>query len=161
MLLTRVPGQKSVSERSQFWPHVGSVTLTFAALCFCSLKGYCLYIIGCLGEPWPSAWILNQNAFLLDSVCLQVAPGKNKLTHPLLRAYHSRRYLQDCLFTLLPHLPHLCSIKRTWQPHPSKMVILRHLSAIFLVSQLIPCLRTPCLLVNWPGMWPVERAWTP
>ena len=32
---------------------VGSVsfTLTFASRCFCSLKGYCLYIMACLREP--------------------------------------------------------------------------------------------------------------
>ena len=37
--------------------HVGfvSFTLTIASHCFCSLKGYCLYIMAFLREPCPSA----------------------------------------------------------------------------------------------------------
>ena len=30
-----------------------SFTLIFASRCFCSLKGYCLYIMARLGDPCP------------------------------------------------------------------------------------------------------------
>ena len=55
-----------VTGKSEIWLHVGSVSfsLTFAFSCFCSLKGYYLYIMACLGEPSPSAWMLNQSAFV-------------------------------------------------------------------------------------------------
>ena len=41
-----------------------------------------------------------------------------------------------CLLTLVPHCFSLRFYKRTWHPGPDKMVILRHQSAIFSVSQL-------------------------
>ena len=83
--------------RGKNWLHVGSVsfTLTFASHCFCSLKRYCPYIMASLGEPCPSAWILNQSTFVQDPVHLWMATGRKKLTHPLPKTGHSRRYLQD------------------------------------------------------------------
>ena len=45
----------SITGKSQIGLHVGPVSLTFAFSCFCSLKGYCLYIMACLGEPCPSS----------------------------------------------------------------------------------------------------------
>ena len=59
-------GSVGVSGKNKIWLHVGSVpfTLTFAFHCFCSLEGYCLYGMPCFGEPFPSDWILNQNAFI-------------------------------------------------------------------------------------------------
>ena len=62
-----------------------SFTLTFASCCFRSLKGYCPYIMACHGEPCPSAWMLNQNAFVQDLVYLRMAIGSKKLAHPLPR----------------------------------------------------------------------------
>ena len=79
------------------WLQVGSVsfTLILTSGCFCSLKGYCPYIMACLGEPCPSTWMLNQNAFVWDLVYLWMATGRKKLTHPFPDIGHSRRYLQD------------------------------------------------------------------
>ena len=51
--------------------HVESVFyLTFTFHCFCSLKGYSSYIMAWLGEHWPSARMLNQNASVQDPVHL-------------------------------------------------------------------------------------------
>ena len=60
----------TVTGKSQIWLHVGSVsfTLTFAFCCFCSLKGYSLYLMACLWEPCPSAWMLNQSAFVQRNI---------------------------------------------------------------------------------------------
>ena len=54
--------------------------LTFAPHCCCNP-----YIMACLKEPWPSAWTLNQNAFLQDPLHLWMATGREKLTVPSLR----------------------------------------------------------------------------
>ena len=66
--MARIPQKNGgfIIGKSQFWLHVGSIsfTLTFASHCFCSLQGYSPYITVCLREPCPSAWKLNQNAFV-------------------------------------------------------------------------------------------------
>ena len=41
-----------------------SLTFTLVSHCFCSLKGYCLYMMACLGKPCPSVWMFNQSAFV-------------------------------------------------------------------------------------------------
>lgn len=78
--------------------HVRSVSFTLILLpCFCSLKGYCLYIMACLWEPCPSAWMLNQSALFRETSwpCSSVdSYRRKKLTHPLSKAGYSRRYLQ-------------------------------------------------------------------
>ena len=50
------------------------------------------YIMVCLGEPCPSAWIFVQNP-----VYLWIATGKEEINTSALphKAGHSRRYLQD------------------------------------------------------------------
>ena len=60
--------RENVTGKSQIWQHVGSVSLTFASRYFCSLKGYCLYIMACLEEPCPYAWMLNQSAFVQGNI---------------------------------------------------------------------------------------------
>ena len=88
-----------VTGKSQTGLHVGSVcfTLTSAFRCFCALKGYCLYIMACLGKPCPSAWMLNQSAFVQGNIGtlfhLWMATRKKKLTHSFPEAGHSRWYL--------------------------------------------------------------------
>ena len=84
-----------ITERN--WLHAGSVslTLTFASCCFCSLKGYCPYIMACFRIPCPFAWMLNQNAFIQDPICLWVDTRKKKLAYLLPKTGHSRRYLKD------------------------------------------------------------------
>ena len=37
--------------------------------------------MACLREPWPSAWMLNQNTFAQDPVHLWMPTGRKKLTH--------------------------------------------------------------------------------
>ena len=72
--------------------------ICYFSLCFLllfSLKGYRLFIISCPREPYPFAWKLIQSAFVQDHIHLWMATGRKKLTHPLLEACHSRRYLQD------------------------------------------------------------------
>ena len=62
------------------WLHVVSVsfTLILASGSFCSLKGHCPYIMACLGEPCPSTWMLNQNAFYGTlSTCGWLQEGRN------------------------------------------------------------------------------------
>ena len=102
-----------VAEKSQFWLHVASVTFPFASGCFCSLKGYSPYRMACLGDLWPSAWMLIQSVFFQDPVYLWVAMGRKKLTCPLPEPGHSRWYLQDewLLLYFLTSFPHLCSLK--------------------------------------------------
>ena len=87
----------SVTGKNKIWLHVGSVsfTLTCTRHCFCSLKGYRPYIMSCIREPWPPAWMLNQSAFVQEPVHLWMATGRRKLIHSLPEAGHSRRYLQD------------------------------------------------------------------
>ena len=45
-------------------------------------------------------------------------------------------YKINGLLILLPHLSPISDLERTWHPSPSKMIILRHLFAIFSVSWL-------------------------
>ena len=47
----------------------------FSSHCFYLLKGYCLHVMACLGDPCPSAWILNPSAFVQDSGHLWMAAG--------------------------------------------------------------------------------------
>ena len=114
-------------------PNVGSVsfTLTFASHCSCSLKGYCLYIMACLGEPCPSAWMLHQSAFVQGNIQTLSTCGmlqEKKITHPLPEASHSRGYLQNLwsfnFTSSSPPPPPTPFYKRNWHPTPDKM--LRH-----------------------------------
>ena len=111
----------TATEKSQIGLHVGfvSFTLTFASRCFCSLRGYCLYIMAFLGEPFPSAWMLNQSAFVQGNIRtlfhLWMAARKKKLTPPLPEAGHSRWYLQNLrpFYFTSSSPPPLCAIKET------------------------------------------------
>lgn len=86
-----------------------------------------------------------------------------RLTHPLPEAGHSRRYWQDngFYFTSSTHPP-LCSIRETGIQTPHKMVTLKRLSAIFLVSWLKPYYLPQQLIsrIYWPAEWQAEQAWT-
>ena len=68
--------------------------------------------MACLGEPSPSAWILNQNPFVQEPEHLWMATGRKKLTHLLPRLAIPGDICEiNGLFTLLPHLSLLYSIK--------------------------------------------------
>ena len=89
-----------------------SFTSTFASHFSCSLEGHCPYIKACLGEPSPSAWSLSQNPFVQDPEHLWMATGRKKLTHLLPRLAIPGDICEiNGLFTLLPHLSLLYSIK--------------------------------------------------
>ena len=121
-----------------------------ASWCFCSLKGYCPYIMTCLGTPCPSARMLKQNAFVRDPVHLWMAIGRMILTYPL----PELAILGDIckingLFTLCPHLSHLCSIQESGIQTPQDGYFER-LVCHFSISKLseyshIPCLNTSSL----------------
>ena len=81
--------------------------------------------------PCCSAWLLNQSAF----VHLWVATGRKKVTPPLPQAWPLQEILQELWISSPP--PPFCPIKETGiQIDTDKRVILRHQSAIFLVSWL-------------------------
>ena len=111
-LLLFPPSLACVTERN--WLHIRSVsfTSTFASHFSCSLEGHCPYIKACLGEPSPSAWSLSQNPFVQDPEHLWMATGRKKLTHLLPRLAIPGDICEiNGLFTLLPHLSLLYSIK--------------------------------------------------
>ena len=125
--------EANVTGKSQIWLHVGSVsfTLTFASRCFCSLKGYCLYIMACLREPCPSAWMLNQGAFVQGNIptlstCGWLQERRNEHI-PSLRLAIPGDICKTMAFLLyfLISSPSLC-YKRNWDPKPDKTVTLRH-----------------------------------
>lgn len=67
-------------------------TLTFSSQCFCLRKGCCSRLMACLGwGTLPSAWMLNQSAFVQDPVHPRMAIGRKEFTHPLPEPSHSRR----------------------------------------------------------------------
>ena len=134
-----------VTGKSQIWLHVGPVsfTLTFAFCCFCSLKGYCLYIMACLGEPCPSAWMLNQSAFVQGnirtlSICGWLQEEEINTSPPQGWPFQGTfaNLTAFLLYFISSPLSVLLFYKRNWHPNPDKMVILRHYSDIFSVSWL-------------------------
>ena len=104
----------------------------------------------CLGTPCPSARMLKQNAFVRDPVHLWMAIGRMILTYPL----PELAILGDIckingLFTLCPHLSHLCSIQESGIQTPQDGYFER-LVCHFSISKLseyshIPCLNTSSL----------------
>ena len=80
-----------------------------------------------------------------------------RLPHPLPEFSHFCRYFQDNCLYFLNSSPH----KRTWDPNPDKMVILRHLFAIFSVN--LPLYSWPqnFFSVNWSVVHYVDwtRTW--
>ena len=106
-----------------------SFILTSASSCVCLLKGYCLYIMACLREQCPSAWMLNQSAFVQgNSLILSTVNGywRTKLTHSLSEADHSRKPPQDSWPFYFTTSSFSLFYKRTWHPDSDKLVILRH-----------------------------------
>ena len=75
---------------------------------FCSTLLYCLYMMACLREPCPSAWLLNQD--LSSGPCSPVdGYRKEEIDTSLPQTCHSRRYLQDegaFYFSSSPHPLH-------------------------------------------------------
>ena len=70
--------------------------------------------MACLGETCPSARMLNQNAFVWDPVHLWMAIGRIILTYLLPELAILEVICKiNGLFTLCPHLPHLCSIQES------------------------------------------------
>ena len=96
------------------WLHVASVslTLTFASHFFCSLKGYCLYIMACLREPLPLCLNAKPKCFVQDPVHLWMATVRKKLT-PLPWGWPFQEIVARLMTFLLFLLTysHLCFIK--------------------------------------------------
>ena len=102
-------------------------------------------------EPCPSAWMLNQSAFVLDPVHLWMAARKKKLTHPLSEAGHSRGYLQNVwpFYFTSSSPPPLYAIKETGIQTPIRWLfwdisLPSSLSASFPNKVVFPA-STPCL----------------
>ena len=112
----------TVAGRSQYWLHAGSVSLTTAGHCFgqgtlpLCLNVKLKWLFSAHRETiWPSQTVNGYR--------------KEKMNN-----YHI--IVQDNgLLILLPCLLSSMFYKRTRHPDPSKTVILRHQSAIFLVCQ--------------------------
>ena len=67
----------------------------------------------CLGEPCPSAWILNRSPFFMDPIHLWRAIGRTQLTHFFPKACHSIDICKICktFYFDSSSPPPLCSIK--------------------------------------------------
>ena len=94
-----------VAGKSQFWFHLGTVSLT----CFSLLLFLQSYVMSCLRESCTSAWLVS--VFVQNPVYLLMA-GRKKWKHPLAEACHSEIFARSmafllCLFTC----PHLWSMK--------------------------------------------------
>ena len=110
----------TVTGRSQFWLHAGSVSLTVASHCFGQ---------GTLPLCWniKLKWLLSAHRDAIwRSPHVNVGRKEKKWTNTLLLCKING------VLTLLPHLFSLF-YKRTRHPDPNEMVILRHQSAIFSV----------------------------
>lgn len=115
--------------------------LTFASHCFCSLKGYCLYIMVCLRE--------HSLSVKPKCLCLEKHPDlwpplnsckKEDITTSSPRAWLFRRYLGRLItfyFSFNSSAPpHLCSIKETGIQALIRYIFKRLVCHISLVCQL-------------------------
>ena len=116
--------------------------------------------MACLREHCPSAWILNQSAFVQgnhpDPVLVWMAARKKKLTHPLPEAGHSRGYLKILwpFYSTSSSPPPLCSIKETSIQTPIRWFfgdtsLPSSWSAGF-PNKVIFLASTPHLPIHWP-----------
>ena len=99
--------------------------------CVCSLKGYCLYRMACLREPCPSAWMLNQSAFVQGSIRtwppVDGCKKEESNTSPPRGWPFQGTFAKLTAFLLyfLISSPSLFD-KWNWHPNPNEMVFPRH-----------------------------------
>ena len=109
-----------VAGESQFWFHLGTVSLT----CFSLLLFLQSYVMSCLRESCTSAWLVK---CLCSEPCLLIDGRKEEMKTSSGRGLP---FWDICkingLFTLFIHLPPSLIYERTWHPDLHKMVILRH-----------------------------------
>ena len=101
--------------------------------CFCSLKDTVYTQWPASGNPAPSAWMLNQSAFVQGSIltlctCGWLQERRNEHIPSPRLAIPGHICKSYGLFTLLPHrLPAALFYKRNWHPNSDKMVFLETL----------------------------------
>ena len=99
-----------VTGKNRIWLNVESVSVTFASSWFCSLNGFCLYIMTGLREPCPSAWMLYQSALFRETSWHHppVNGCKKILTHPFAKEINPGISLEGMMLKLkLQYFGHL------------------------------------------------------